>query len=203
VPGDHEHRAHEQRDLHGRAHGDAEGEVHLALQGHDHGRGVLGRVAHDGHHHDPHEHLAQAHARPRGVDGVTRNSLTQPTKPAATTRTAMLVPLDHGLAQAVVVVEPFAGFTGEEMLVGLELEEQAGRVAEDEHDRDVEADRLRVLGVGVMRDLGVDGGDDQGHHRQHHHAAAALRGHAAELQLLALPAAQKHGQARGPSGCSR
>ena len=75
----------------------------------------------------------------------------------------------------VLVVEPVAALAREQVLVALQLEEQAGGVGQQQHPRDVEAQGLDVPGVLVLGDVGVDGGDDQRHHRQHHHAAAALR----------------------------
>jgi hypothetical protein len=84
----------------------------------------------------------------------------------------------------------------EEAVVGLELEDEARQVGEDQDPRDVEADRLDVLRVRVLGDARVDGGDDEGDHREHHHPAAGLPGQAAEPELLVLPAPEQHGEPR-------
>jgi hypothetical protein len=78
--------------------------------------------------------------------------------------------------------------------VGLELEDEARDVCQDQDDGDVEADRLDVLGLAMMGDRCVDRGDDEGDHRQEHHAAARFRRHLIEAQLLVLPPPEQHGE---------
>ena len=60
VAGDHQHRRHEERDLHRRSHCDAEGQVHLALASDENRGRVLGGVTDHGDDDDAHEHLAEA-----------------------------------------------------------------------------------------------------------------------------------------------
>jgi hypothetical protein len=74
--------------------------------------------------------------------------------------------------------------------VALQREDEARRVGEHQDARDVEAERLDVLGVLVLRDARVDRRDHQRDDGEEHHAAVALGGGAAEVKLFVPPSAE-------------
>ena len=82
-------------------------------------------------------------AAPASPTACTRNSLIQPTNPAATTRTAMLLPTDQ-TGPSCASSCALAVFAREQVLVALQLEEQARGVGQQQHPGDVEAQGLDV-----------------------------------------------------------
>ncbi|KAJ8566818.1 hypothetical protein ON010_g6302 [Phytophthora cinnamomi] len=192
---EHDHGHHEKRDLRGRSHCDAHGELHLVVQRDLDSRHVLHSVAHDGQQDDADERLAQVHLIGKTIDGAHEELG------------------EHGHQQGRAKQHGRAGTLGqcgsllgvlllvlEEVSVRLELEEEQLDVHEEQEGGGDARERERVGHTSflrlVVREVEDVAGQQHGERGQHEQRRVGAGTHGVERVFLVAHAAGDEGAAQ-------
>jgi hypothetical protein len=192
-----EHRGDEQGDLRARADRDVDRQVHLVLGGEVDGHPVLGGVADDRHHDQADEELADAELLGRLDDRADEHLGHDPDGDAGDRERD-----DRALDRPGVLVVLLDPTRVEEAAVGLQAEQQAGRVGAQEDEGDDERHRLDLVAEvdllladarqAAAVDQLEDGRQDQGAGGEQEHQHLDVGGGAVEVLPLALAPADEH-----------